>query len=150
MASEGSRSGRHCLQPCSLDPGMSLLCKRHIMPTRQKLHSGVGRGPAQPPLGMDPPFGLPAHQPVEVWPSFSRLALYCQEPHQLLKTPVAGLLLCNATSAAARSHWHQFTLLSKGRSAYLSSKAACYLHCRPVPPLLWGGTGIVWPMIRTS
>ena len=37
------------------------------MPPRQRLHSGVGRGQAQPPPGMAHPSGLPAPQPVEVW-----------------------------------------------------------------------------------
>ena len=63
---------------------------------------------------------------------------------------MAGLLPSDAISAAAKSQLHQSMLLSKGRSAHLSSTAACCLPSRPVPPLPWGGTGIVWPVIKTS
>ena len=41
MALEGDRSGRHYLQLWKLDHGMLLLFKRHIMPAKQKQHSGV-------------------------------------------------------------------------------------------------------------
>ena len=63
---------------------------------------------------------------------------------------MADLLPSSAISAAARSQLHQCMLLSKGRSAHLSSTAAYCLPCRLVPPLPWGGTGTVWPVIRTS
>ncbi|KAL3147944.1 hypothetical protein ABBQ32_002393 [Trebouxia sp. C0010 RCD-2024] len=74
--------------PCTLQPLGGL-----NEPTQDPLPAASlpqWRGLAQPPPGMGPPFGLPARQPVEVWPSFSRPARCCREPHQLLKTLMAG------------------------------------------------------------
>ena len=38
------------------------------MPAKQKQHSGVGKGQAQPPPGTALHFGLQAHQPAAGWP----------------------------------------------------------------------------------
>ena len=59
------------MQSCKLGHGMSLLCKRHTMLPRQRLHNGVERGQALPPHGMAHHFGLLAHQPAAAWPFFS-------------------------------------------------------------------------------
>ena len=44
MVLEGGGSGRHCFQFCYPGLGMSLLCKRRIMPAKQRQHSGAGEG----------------------------------------------------------------------------------------------------------
>ena len=109
MGSERGRSGRHCLQSCKLGHGMSLLCKRHPMLPKQRLHIGVERGQALQPHGMAHHFGLLARQPAAAWPCCSRL--------------VRGLSLCC-----------RCMLLSRGRAAHVSSSKASFLSCQQALP----------------
>ncbi len=85
MGSERGRSGRHCLQSCKLGHGMSLLCKRHTMLPKQRLHIGVERGQALQPHGMAHHFGLLARQPAAAWPCCSRPFPFCQGSQPMLQ-----------------------------------------------------------------
>ena len=86
-------SGRHCLQPCKLGHGMSLLCKTHPVLPRQRLNSGVGRGQAQPPHGMAHHPGLLAHHSAAAPPNCSRHVRFCHGSQHVLQTPVVVFFL---------------------------------------------------------
>ena len=62
---------------------------------RQRLRNGVGRGRAQPPPGMAPPFGLPARQQVEVWPLLFK-------PNPLLSGPILAAIDPNGRFVAIK------------------------------------------------
>ena len=103
------------------------------MPAKQKQHSGVGKGQAQPPNGTAHHFGLQAHQQAAGWPNYSRPLPSCQAHIRLLLTPMADLLLLKATFVAAKSRWHLCMLLLRGKSVHLSSNTASCQPCQHAP-----------------